>query len=96
MCIRDRLFSVRGLQPFHDFAEGPDWWGTDDYLAVMGQLAKLRMNFIGLHTYPEGPVGPEPTVWIGLDGEYDSQGRVSAAYPASYHTTCLLYTSRCV
>jgi hypothetical protein len=81
------LFSVRGLQPFHDFAEGPDWWGTDDYLAVMGQLAKLRMNFIGLHTYPEGPVGPEPTVWIGLDGEYDSQGRVSAAYPASYHTT---------
>jgi hypothetical protein len=81
------LFSVRGLQPFHDFAEGPDWWGADDYLAVMGQLAKLRMNFIGLHTYPEGSVGPEPTVWIGLDGDYDEAGRVSAAYPASYHTT---------
>ena len=81
------LFAVRGLQPFHDFAEGPDWWGTDDYLAVMGQIAKLRMNFIGLHTYPDGPVGPEPTVWIGLDGEYDGSGRVSAAYPASYHTT---------
>lgn len=81
------LFSVRGLQPFHDFAEGPDWWGADDYLAVMGQLAKLRMNFIGLHTYPEGPVGPEPTVWIGLDGDFDERGRVSAAYPASYHTT---------
>ncbi len=81
------LFSVRGLQPFHDFAEGPDWWNTDDYLAVIGQLAKLRMNFIGLHTYPEGPVGPEPTVWIGLDGDYDGRGRVSAAYPASYQTT---------
>jgi len=81
------LFSVRGLQPFHDFAEGPDWWGTDDYLCVVGQLAKLRMNFLGLHTYPEGPVGPEPTVWIGQRGDFDGNGRVSAAYPASYHTT---------
>jgi hypothetical protein len=81
------LFSVRGLQPFHDFAEGPDWWSTDDYLGIMGQLAKLRMNFIGLHTYPDSSVGPEPTVWIGLPGQFDGQGRVAAAYPASYQTT---------
>lgn len=20
------VFTTRGLQPFHDFAEGPDWW----------------------------------------------------------------------
>ncbi|HMD60508.1 MAG TPA: malectin domain-containing carbohydrate-binding protein, partial [Opitutaceae bacterium] len=81
------LFSVRGLQPFHDFAEGPDWWNTDDYLAVLGQMAKLRMNFMGLHTYPDGSVGPEPTVWIGDSGDFDEAGRVSAAYPASYQTT---------
>jgi hypothetical protein len=81
------LFSVRGLQPFHDFAEGPDWWNTDDYLCVMGQLAKLRMNFIGLHTYPDSTVGPEPSVWIGLPGQSDDHGQVSAAYPASYQTT---------
>lgn len=81
------LFGIRGLQPFHDFAEGPDWWNTDDYLAHLGQLAKLRMNFIGLHTYPESDVGPEPTVWIGQPGDFDAQGRVTAAYPASYHTT---------
>jgi hypothetical protein len=81
------LFGVRGLQPFHDFAEGPDWWNRDDYFAVTGQMAKLRMNFIGLHTYPESSVGPEPTVWLGLPGEYDERGRVRIAYPASYHTT---------
>lgn len=81
------LFSVRGLQPFHDFAEGPDWWCTDDYLSVVGQLAKLRMNFLGLHTYPDSAVGPEPTVWIGPRGCYDANGQVSAAYPASYQTT---------
>lgn len=81
------LFAVRGLQPFHDFAEGPDWWNRDDYFAIAGQMAKLRMNFIGLHTYPESSVGPEPTVWLGLPGEYDERGRVRVAYPASYHTT---------
>lgn len=81
------LFSVRGILPFHDFAEGPDWWNTDDYLAIIGQLAKLRMNFIGLHTYPDSDVGPEPTVWIGPRGDYDARGRVRDAYPASYHTT---------
>jgi hypothetical protein len=81
------LFALRGVQPFHDFAEGPDWWDTDDYLSVAGQLAKLRMNFIGLHTYPEGDVGPEPTVWIGRAQDMDKDGRVTSAYPASYHTT---------
>ena len=81
------LFTVRGLQPFHDFAEGPDWWDRDGYFAIVGQMAKLRMNFLGLHTYPESSVGPEPTVWLGLPGEYDGDGRVRVAYPASYHTT---------
>jgi hypothetical protein len=59
------LFELRGIQPFHDFPEGPDWWNTDDYLAYLSQLTKLRMNFLGLHCYPEGGVGPEPLVWIG-------------------------------
>ena len=57
------LFGVRGIQPFHDFQEGPDWWDQGDYLTYVSQLAKLRMNFIGLHCYPEGGVGPEP--WSG-------------------------------
>jgi len=59
------LFDKRGIQPFHDFPEGPDWWSEEDYKAILAQLPKLRMNFFGLHTYPEGGVGPEPTVWIG-------------------------------
>lgn len=24
-------FETRGLQPFHDFASGPDWWSEQDY-----------------------------------------------------------------
>lgn len=78
-------FALRGIQPFHDFPEGPDWWSLDDYKAVLAQLPKLRMNFIGLHTYPEDIA--EPTVWIGLSEDVDEKGRVRFSYPASYQNT---------
>ncbi|MCK7478555.1 MAG: hypothetical protein M0C28_15070 [Candidatus Moduliflexus flocculans] len=88
------LFAVRGIQPFHDFPEGPDWWTLENYKAVLSQLPKLRMNFFGLHTYPENPSkekgatpNAEPTVWIGREGDFGPDGKVTAAYPASYQNT---------
>jgi len=81
------LFALRGIQPFHDFPEGPDWWSGDDYKAIIAQLAKLRMNFFGLHTYPEMRPHAEPTVWIGLPGEFDKDGRVSQSYATAYFNT---------
>jgi len=79
------LFEMRGIQPFHDFPEGPDWWNTDDYKAIIAQLPKLRMNFIGLHTYPN----VEPTVWIGLKEDIHPDGHVSFSYPTRYFNTAL-------
>jgi hypothetical protein len=81
------LFALRGIQPFHDFAEGPDWWSGDDYKAVLGQLPKLRMNFFGLHTYPEGNPNAEPLVWIGPAEDFWPDGRVTFAYPSSWQNT---------
>lgn len=81
------LFEHRGIQPFHDFPEGPDWWNADDYKAIFAQLPKLRMNFFGLHAYPEGGVGPEPLVWIGPKKDINSDGTVKASYPARHFTT---------
>lgn len=81
------LFELRGIQPFHDFPEGPDWWDTDMYQSVISQLPKLRMNFFGLHTYPEGGVGPEPVVWIGPPEDVAPDGRVKAAYPSRHFST---------
>jgi hypothetical protein len=81
------LFALRGIQPFHDFPEGPDWWNRDDYLAVIGQLPKLRMNFFGLHTYPEERPNAEPTVWIGLAGDLGGRGKAKFSYPSSYMNT---------
>ncbi len=80
------LFDVRGIQPFHDFPEGPDWWTRDDYKSVLSQLLRLKMNFIGLHTYPEGGIGPEPLVWIGAKEDLGLRGNVKDAYPARHFT----------
>ncbi len=86
---RAPLFELRGIQPFHDFAEGPDWWNADDYKAILCQLPKLGMNFFGLHTYPENRPAAEPTVWIGTEDNIAPDGRVHFAYPAIYYNTLL-------
>ena len=81
------IFALRGIQPFHDFPEGPDWWNLEDYQGVIGQLPKLRMNFLGLHTYPENAPNAEPTVWIGPAAEAGAGGQVEASYASSYQNT---------
>lgn len=81
------LFSTRGLLPFHDFPEGPDWWNEDDYKAYFAQMLKLRMNFLGLHTYPENGPHAEPSIWIGSKKDILSNGKVSYSYPATFANT---------
>ena len=87
------LFSIRGIQPFHDFPEGPDWWNTNDYKAIISQLPKMKMNFIGFHTYPYrahfdgGGPKAEPLVWIGKEDEFNGDGTVKVAYPALHFAT---------
>lgn len=79
------VFPLRGIQPFHDFPEGPDWWTLEHYRAVIAQLPKMGMNFIGLHTYPLA----EPTVWVGEPGDINEDGTVRKSYPAQYYNTAL-------
>jgi len=55
-------------------------------------MAKMRMNFIGMHCYPEGHPYAEPTVWVGLDDDFDEQGRVKSSYPSSYYNA--LFSTR--
>lgn len=81
------LFETRGIQPFHDFPEGPDWWTLQDYKAYFAQMVKMKMNFFGLHTYPEGGVGPEPLVWIGTKDQLNDDGTVKSAYQSRHFTT---------
>jgi len=90
--------NLRGIQPFHNFPEGPDWWQLGDYKNYISQLPKLGMNFIGLHFYPEQPGDPEegnigiengiePHVWIGKKSDVNPDGTVKAAYAAHLNHT---------
>ncbi|GHT22592.1 hypothetical protein FACS189430_04610 [Bacteroidia bacterium] len=81
--VHTPLFATRGIQPFHDFPEGPDWWTLNEYKAILAQLPKLGMNFIGFHNYPH----PEPMVWIGLESDINADGSVKTAYPARHFHT---------
>jgi hypothetical protein len=87
------LFELRGILPFHDFPEGPDWWNLEEYKAVIGQLARLKMNFVGFHTYPEvkdypsGYCQAEPLVWIGPQQDVREDGTVVSAYPVLHFNT---------
>jgi hypothetical protein len=83
------LFGLRGVNPWGSHPFGFDAWGTDDYKAVFTQLAKMRMNFLGIHCYPEGHPYAEPTVWHGLAGDFDVQGRVTSGYVSRYFNTLL-------
>lgn len=86
-------FDLRGIQPFHDFPEGPDWWNADDYKAIITQLPKLGMNFIGFHNYPEKVIKnviksfAEPLVWIGTKDQFNADGTVKSAHPVSHANT---------
>lgn len=85
--VHEPLFALRGILPFHDFPEGPDWWTLEEWKAVVSQLPKMRMNFVGLHTYPKGALGPEPTVWIGLPEDCHPDGTVKVSDSTSWHNT---------
>ena len=81
------IFNLRGVNPWGWHPQGIDAWSTDDYKALLTQLAKLRMNFIGIHCYPEGHPLAEPTVWHGLPGDFDATGKVQNSYPSRYFNT---------
>lgn len=86
------LFEIRGLLPFHDFPEGPDWWEKENYNRVMMQMTKMKGNFWGYHTYPENEKEPdkmtaEPLVWIGHPEDVEEKGQVKSAYPVQHFRT---------
>ena len=63
--------------------------------ALATNMAKLKFNFFGFHTYPIGSI-PEPLVWIGTPDGYDkTDGSIlpEAAYETSWYQTAEFYSS---
>jgi hypothetical protein len=86
------IFQERGIQPFHDFPSGPDFWTVEFFKLVATQMTKMKLNKWGFHTYPFGSAGPEPLAWIGTTAQFDaSTGDIlpegGGAYTSSWYLT---------
>jgi Glycosyl hydrolase family 67 N-terminus len=80
------LFETRGLNPWGSHPFGFDQWSADDYKSIMGQMLKMKMNFIVMHNYSTNPYN-EPTVWLGEKDNINPNGKVKSSYPARYYST---------
>jgi hypothetical protein len=78
-------FTTRGLQPFHDFTEGPDWHGEDESKRLAEAILSMKGNVLAYHTYPL----VEPAVWVGLNSSILPGGNVTSdgAYATRWATT---------
>ena len=56
-------FATRGSLPWYNFLDGPTTWDRDDYRYFFDQMAKMRMNFVGFHSYDGEPFCTYP--WGG-------------------------------
>ena len=71
-------------KPFHDFAEGLHWCDNNEYKLYSQQIYKMKMNFMGSHTYPVH----EPLVWNGIKTQFNKDnGNVNTSYFSSWMTT---------
>jgi hypothetical protein len=77
-------FGTHGSLPWYNFLDSPTTWDRDDYRYFFDQMAKMRMNFVGFHSYDSEPFcayswhgklqGGEPLVtargygWGGMRG----------------------------
>ncbi|MBN1341993.1 MAG: hypothetical protein JXQ73_04895 [Phycisphaerae bacterium] len=54
---RKPVFEIRGSLPWYNFLNSPTTWNREDFKAFFDQMSKMRMNFVGFHTYDYEPFG---------------------------------------
>lgn len=52
---RSPVFAVRGTLPWYNFFNSPTTWEPADHRAFVDALARMRMTFVGFHTYDTEP-----------------------------------------
>ncbi|MBM3497099.1 MAG: hypothetical protein FJX74_00360 [Armatimonadetes bacterium] len=59
------VFRLRGSLPWYNFLNSPTTWDLEDYQFFFDQMAKMKMNFVGFHSYDHEPfcAYPEGGQW---------------------------------
>jgi len=52
---RAPVFRVRGSLPWYNFLNSPTTWDLEDYQVFFDQMAKMKDNFVGFHSYDSEP-----------------------------------------
>ncbi|MGQ9592512.1 MAG: hypothetical protein ACUVYA_19715, partial [Planctomycetota bacterium] len=62
---RAPAFRIRGSLPWYNFLNSPTTWDLEDYQHFFDQMAKMRCNFVGFHSYDSEPfcAYPEGGSW---------------------------------
>ena len=70
---------------------GPDFWTLEFWKSLATNMAKMKLNFVGFHTYLLFSQGiAEPAVWVGTKSGFNAtSGAVhpSAAYETTWYST---------
>ena len=77
-------FAMRGSLPWYNFLDSPTTWDRDDYRYFFDQMAKMRMNFVGFHSY-DG----EPFCTVSM-GRQSLRRRAAAKTSLNYGCACAL------
>ncbi len=58
-------FRIRGSLPWYNFLNSPTTWDLEDFQYFFDQMAKMRYNFVGFHSYDSEPFCAYPldTQW---------------------------------
>ena len=65
------VLAVRGSLPWYNFLNSPTTWDLEDFQYFFDQMAKMKNNFVGFHTYDGEPFAPYA----------DASGRLVSAEP---------------
>ncbi len=57
------VFAIRGSLPWYNFLNSPTTWDLQDYQYFFNQMAKMKNNFVGFHSYDSEPFCAYP--WEG-------------------------------
>ena len=72
--VKTPVFRIRGSLPWYNFLNSPTTWDLEDYQFFFDQMAKMKDNFVGFHSYDSEPFCAYP---------YEGQWRMGASAATS-------------
>lgn len=58
--VRAPAFRIRGSLPWYNFLNSPTTWDLEDFQYFFDQMAKMKCNFVGFHSYDGEPFAAYP------------------------------------